>query len=116
LLAGLVADDSFEDATGGTDAALATLRGGGDPGLYGSAIDEIDARLGGLRDAVTGAEGPRSLDQTDVVDALAAEYETLVGAVLDADAGAALAIDDPATRAGILLAVSLERRRPIATG
>jgi hypothetical protein len=63
-----------------------------------------------------GAEGPRSLDQTDVVDALAAEYETLVGAVLDADAGAALAIDDPATRAGILLAVSLERRRPIATG
>lgn len=104
-------DDSFEESTAGTDAALATLRDGGDPAVYGSAIGEMDARLGGLRASVTGAEGPRSLDQADAVDALVTEYETLVGAVLDAEAAAALAIDDPATRAGALL-LDLSRRQP----
>jgi hypothetical protein len=82
---------SFGDATAATDQGRARLGDGTPEGL--------EARLGEVRAAVTGA-ADRSLAATDAADLVVAEYTALIGAVLEADASGASSIEDPDLRRG----------------
>ena len=85
---------SFGETTAATDEALAGLGDGTPEGL--------EARLGELRAAVTGA-AERSLAATEAAEPVVAEYTALIAAVLDADAPAASGIEDTDLRRGVHL-------------
>ncbi|MFS8483445.1 MAG: nitrate- and nitrite sensing domain-containing protein, partial [Acidimicrobiia bacterium] len=100
---------SFEEAVAETDAAIARFRaevdekGGEVAETYEPALDTIAERIDELRSLVTGLEGERSLERTDVSDPFFNGYTELIDELFRANSQVSLAIDDPTLRRGVEL-------------
>ncbi|HEX5366710.1 MAG TPA: nitrate- and nitrite sensing domain-containing protein, partial [Acidimicrobiales bacterium] len=101
---------SFEEAAAATDRAIASFRddlAGKGPDVrktFEPGLDEVQGRLGQLRQVVTTYDGPRSLDSAPVSNPFFSDYTELIDRLFVATSQSALAIDDATLRRGVELA------------
>ncbi|HEX6424916.1 MAG TPA: nitrate- and nitrite sensing domain-containing protein [Acidimicrobiales bacterium] len=100
---------SFDEAMAATDAAIAEFRadieakGGAVSRTYSPALREVTEQIGALRAIVTGYDGPRNQEMTEISDPFFTGVTELIDELFRANAQVPLSIDDPTLRRGVEL-------------
>jgi signal transduction histidine kinase len=101
--------DSYEEASAGTDQALAAFRaeidklGGDVAATYEPALEKVNADLARLRAIVTEYQGERGLNNTPVSEPFYLGFTELIDTMFQANSQVALAVDDSTLRRGVEL-------------
>jgi signal transduction histidine kinase len=100
---------SFDEAMAATDAAIAEFRadieakGGAVSRTYSPALREVTEQIGALRAIVTGYDGPRNQEMTEISDPFFTGVTELIDELFRANAQVPLSIDDSTLRRGVEL-------------